>query len=111
MQGLCGHWKLKQAIFSSWELRDQMKTLEALLHICIYIYTNIYSTVLRRGIPHSCLLAEKLEALFHTNTTTHINTLTFDDMQKFTVFAILPEGFVQSGELFIGQVCVGGVNS
>lgn len=59
-----------------------------------------------RGIPHYCLLIEKLEVLLLTNINTHINKQTFDDMQKFTVFAILPEGFVQSGELFIGQMCV-----
>lgn len=30
----------------------------------------------------------------------------FDHMQKVPVFAILPERFVLSGELFIGQVSV-----
>lgn len=35
----------------------------------------------------------------------------FNYMQKFIVFAILPERIVQSGELFIGQVWVGRVNS
>lgn len=40
----------------------------------------------------------------------------FENMQKFTVFAILPEGFVQSGKIVYRSsvcvcVCVGTVNS
>lgn len=67
------HQKLKEAIFSSWELRDGMKTLEALLHICIYIYTY---TELRRHIPHSCAISEKCGCAVtykHTHKHTHMD--------------------------------------
>lgn len=77
------------------------------LHPHIQYWDGAY-LILARSLKTGCAVTYK-----HHHTRT--NMWMFDDMQKFTVFAILPERFVQSGELFIGQVCVcvcvGGVNS
>ena len=92
-----------------------MNTLEALLHICIYIYTHVYSTEMTHT-SFLCACWKTGSAVTYKQHHTHVNTWMFENMQKFTVFAILPEGFVQSGKIVYRSsvcvcVCVGMVNS
>lgn len=83
-----------------------MNTLEALLHICIYIYTHVYSTEMTHT-SFLCACWKTGSAVTYKQHHTHVNTWMFENMQKFTVFAILPEGFVQSGKIvYRSSVCV-----
>ena len=64
-------WKLKEAIFLFWLRRDQLTTLEALLHICIYMYSHINSTETTHT-SFMCVGLKRLDLLLHTKNITNI---------------------------------------